>query len=90
MKKVMVLAVCVFLLTACGGVKEEVTCTVDGKDAVFTLKDGMVSSYTLGGSKMSQATVDEINGEYFTSSKDNEEGKQALNNYIYSVNGSCN
>ena len=88
--KILVLFVGILLLTACTGESLDVTCKVGGKDAKFTLKNGMVSSYTFNGSKMSQSVVDEINGEYFTSSKDNEEGKTALNNYIASVGGSCN
>ena len=89
MKKIFVLGLGVLFLTACGGNTEEVTCTVDGKKAIFNLKDGMVSSYSLGGKKISKAEVDEINGEYFTSAINNEEGKKALNTYINSVGGSC-
>lgn len=89
-KKLFVLMAGAFLLTACGGETIDVSCNVEGKKADFTLKNGMVSSYTLDGTKMSQSVIDEINGEYFTSSKDNEEGKTALNTYIQSVNGSCN
>lgn len=89
-KRLFVLLIGGLLLTACGGETKEVTCNIDGKDAVFTLKNGMVSAYTFDGAKMGQSVVDEINGEYFTSSKNNEEGVAALNTYIESVNGSCN
>ena len=89
-KKLFVLFVGGLLLTACGGETKEVTCTIGGKDATFTLKDGMVSTYIFNGAKMQRSVVDEINGEYFTSSKNNEEGVLALNTYIKSVNGSCN
>lgn len=88
-KKLFVLLLGVFLFTACGGQTEDVTCTIGGKEAIFTLKNGMVSAYTFDGSKMNHSVIDEINGEYFTSSKNNEEGRIALNNYIQSVNGSC-
>jgi len=90
MKKLLILVAGVFMLTACGGETLDVNCKIGGKDAIFTLKNGMVSSYTLDGSKMSRSVVDEINGEYFTSAKNNEEGETALNNYIRSINGSCN
>lgn len=90
MKKLFVLGIGVLFLTACGGETEEVTCTVDGKEAIFTLKEGMVYSYSLGGNKIKSSEIDEINGEYFTSATNNEEGKEALNTYINSVGGSCN
>ncbi|MCI9110755.1 MAG: hypothetical protein HFH47_02955 [Bacilli bacterium] len=89
MKKVFVLGIMLFLLSGCSK-GEEFNCTVSGKDAVFTLKDGIITSYTLEGTKKSQAEIDEINGEYFTSATNNEEGKEALNRYMLSVAGSCN
>jgi len=89
MKKIFVLGIMLFLLSGCGS-SEEFNCTVDGKEAIFSLKDGLVASYTLDGVKKSQSEIDEINGEYFTSATNNEEGKEALNRYIMSVNGSCN
>jgi len=89
MKKIFVLGIMLFLLSGCAG-GEDVSCTVDGKDAVFTLKDGVVTSYVLGGDKVDQSKIDEINGEYFTSATNNEEGKEALNRYMLSVGGSCN
>ncbi len=87
-KGLLVLVSCVVLLTGCSS-GEEVTCKIGGKDAIFTLKNGIVASYIFDGTKMDQATIDEINGEYFTSAKDNEEGKEALEIYMQSVNGSC-
>ncbi|MBQ9011161.1 MAG: hypothetical protein IJ093_00740, partial [Bacilli bacterium] len=76
------------LLSGCAS-GEEVPCIIDGKNAVFTLKDGIVTKYTLNGSKVSQSEIDEINGTYFTSATNNEEGKALLNTYVQSVNGSC-
>jgi len=89
MKKIFVLGIMLFLLSGCGN-GEEISCTVNGQDAKFTLKDGVVTSYTLAGSKQSQSDIDEINGEYFTSATNNEEGREALNRYMLSVGGSCN
>ena len=90
MKKIFLFAFGMFLLTGCGALGEEVSCTIDGKDAVFTLKDGLVTSYTLDGKKQSQAEVDEINGIYMTSASNNEEGKETLKTYVSTKNGSCN
>ena len=56
---------------------------------MFTLKEGIVSSYTLDGENQNRSVIDEINGTYFTSSTNNEEGKEALKNYVSSLNGSC-
>ncbi len=91
MKKLLIIMLGVFLLTGCGSTDkgEELTCYIDNKEAVFTLKDGVLTSFTLDGKKQSASTVDEINGTYFTSSTNNEEGKEALINYIISVEGSC-
>ena len=89
-KKILVLIVGGLLLTACGGPSKEITCTIGGQDAIFTLKDGIIKEYTFNGAKMGQSVVDGINGEYFTSAKNNEEGEKALNTYIATVNGSCN
>ncbi len=89
MKKIFILGGLLFLLCGCTG-GEEVSCTVNGKDAVFTLKDGIVTGYTLGGTKQDQSTIDEINGEYFTSATNNEDGKEALNRYIMTIGGNCN
>ena len=58
--------------------------------AEIMLKDGMITSYTLDGTNQSQSTIDEINGTYFTSSTNTEEGKVALTNYVNSLGGSCN
>lgn len=89
MKKIILIIMGLFILTGCSK-GEEFTCTVNNQPAVFTLKNGIVTSYTLGDQKQSRATIDEINGTYFTSSTTNEEGKEALTNYVNSLNGSCN
>lgn len=89
MKKIVLCIGVMLFFTACSGNAENVRCKIGGKDAVFTLKDGMVSSYTLDGTKMSQSTIDNINGEYFTSSDNNEEGKEAVKTYVENVHGSC-
>lgn len=77
------------MLCACTTKGEKVNCTVDGKEAVFTLNEGIVTSYTLDGKKQSSSEIDEINGEYFTSATTNEEGKEALKTYVSSINGNC-
>ncbi len=89
MKKIFILIALIAVTTGCTK-GEEFTCTVDGKEAIFTLKNGIVTNYTLDGEKVDQSTIDEINGEHFTSATTNEEGKEALNRYMLSVNGSCN
>ena len=90
MKRLVLVLVGTILLTGCaGGAKEDVTCKIGGKDAVFTLKDGIVVEYTFNDAKMSQNVIDNINGEYFTSSTNNTEGKVAVKAYVESVNGSC-
>lgn len=89
MKKILFVITILFVLTGCSK-GEEVNCVVRGEKAVFTLKDGIVSSFVLNGKKQSMAEVDEINGTYFTSSTTNEEGKLALKNYVSSLGGSCN
>lgn len=89
MKKIVFIFLLLFV-TGCSSVEgEEVNCVVDGKKAVFWLNDGIVVKYTLNGKDNSQSTIDEINGIYFTSATNNDEGKEALTNYIQSVNGSC-
>ena len=87
MKKLFILLV--FILTSCTPKGESYTCTINNKEAVFTLKEGIVSSYTLDGENQNRSVIDEINGTYFTSSTNNEEGKEALKNYVSSLNGSC-
>ena len=89
MKKIFILGIMLFLLSGCSN-GEEFSCTVNGKNATITLKDWLITSYILDGSKKSQSEIDEINGEYFTSATNNEEGKDALNRYMLSVAGSCN
>lgn len=68
---------------------EEVTCNIAGKKAIFELKNGIISSYTFDGTEIEKSKIDEINGEYFTSSTNNEEGKETLKKYVESFNGSC-
>ena len=82
------LGVC--LLTGCSSKGEEFTCQINNKEAIFKMNDGMITEYTLDGSKQSNSTIDEINGTYFTSSTTNEEGKEALKQYVSSLGGSCN
>lgn len=89
-KKLLIVLTFGLLLTGCGGETKDVSCTIGGKDAIFTLKNGIISSYTFNGTKMKKSVIDEINGEYFTSAKNNEEGVSALNTYIATVGGSCN
>jgi len=88
MKKLLIFIVGLFLLTGCSK-GEEFTCHVNGQDAIFTLNEGLVTSYKLGGQSKSQSDIDEINGEYFTSATNNEEGKAALKNYVSMQNGTC-
>lgn len=88
MKKLLIPLFGILLLTGC--TKGEIyTCQIDGKEAAFELKNGIISSYTLDGKKQPQSTVDELNETYFTSSVDNEEGKVTLKNYVESQNGIC-
>ena len=89
MKRIFILVVGIFILTACNS-GEEVTCNIDGKEAIFTLKNGIITSYTLGNEKISRSTIDEINGTYFTSATNNEEWRTALTNYVDILGGSCN
>lgn len=87
MKKYLFLLI-LFLLVGCSG-GEKVKCNIKGKEAIFTLKDGMINSYSLDGKKVSNKDIDQINGLNFTSSKDNEDGKRILNSYVSSLGGSC-
>ncbi len=88
MKKIF-LIMCLLVLTGCSK-SENMECMVNGKKAIFILKDGIVSSYILDGKSISKSEVDELNGTYFTGSKTNEEGKVVLKNYVSSLGGSCN
>ena len=90
MKKIIIIMLGIFILTGCSNSGEEFTCIVNNKEAIFTMKNGMITAYTLDGQKQSNSTIDEINGTYFTSSTTNEEGKEALTNYVNSLGGSCN
>ena len=88
MKKIL-LIISLILLTGCTK-GEELTCTIDNKKAIFTMKNGIITSYTLDNENKSQSEIDELNGTYFTSSTNNEEGKKALQKYVNSLNGNCN
>ena len=90
MKKILIIMLGIFILTGCSNSGEEFTCIVNNKEAIFTMKNGMITAYTLDGQKQNNSTIDEINGTYFTSSTTNEEGKEALTNYVNSLGGSCN
>lgn len=83
------LVLCLFILTGCSK-GENMECTINGKKAIFTLKNGIVSAYVLDGKSKGRSEIDELNGTYFTSSKTNEEGKLVLKNYVSSIGGSCN
>lgn len=87
MKKLIILFILV--LTVGCGKREEITCNVEGKKATFTLKNGIIKSYKLESKKISQSEIDEINGTYFTSSTNNDEGKIVLNNYVNELGGTC-
>lgn len=76
------------LLTGCFS-GEVVKCNIKGKDAEFTLKNGIISNYKLDGKRISNREIDEINGLNFTSSKNNEDGKKILEKYINSLGGYC-
>ena len=87
MKKYSIL---LFLLLLVGCTKgEKITCNIEGKKAVFELKNGIVTSYKLDGKEVSKSEIDEINGTYFTSSTNNEEGKNVLNDYVNELGGTC-
>ena len=88
MKKIL-LIISLILLTGCTK-GEELTCTIDNKKAIFTMKNGIITSYTLDNENKSQSEIDELNGTYFTSSTNNEEGKETLQKYVNSLNGNCN
>ena len=88
MKKLIIILFGMFALTGCTK-GEEFACTINNKEAIFEMKDGMITSYKLDGKAQSSSVVDEINGTYFTSSTNNEEGKDALKKYVSSLSGSC-
>lgn len=89
MKKIFLILLCIFIVTGCTS-GEEVTCKINGKEAIFTLKDGIITSYKLDGKSKRRSEIDEINGEYFTSSTNNDEGKFSLQTYVSSLGGNCN
>ncbi len=83
------LIISVVLLTGCSTGGETVTCTVNGKSAEVVLNNGLISMYKIDGKQKNPAEIAEINGEYFTSATNNEEGKEALKVYMQSIGGSC-
>lgn len=87
MKKILLLPL--LLLTGCTATGETFNCTINGEDATFNLKDGIVTSYQIGEENSTSSQVDELNGEYFTTTTNNEEGKIALKNYIEQIGGTC-
>lgn len=87
MKKLIILFILVLTVGCSKG--EEITCNIEGKKATFTLKNGIIKSYKLESKKISQSEIDEINGTYFTSSTNNDEGKIVLNNYVNELGGTC-
>ncbi len=89
MKKVFIL-VALFLLTGCTSSGEDVTCITDGKEEIYNIKDGLVNSLTIDGKKQSQSSVDELNGTYFTSAKDNDDLKSMIYDYVSGKGGTCN
>lgn len=87
MKKIVIL---IALITLTGCTKgEKIICTLNNQKAEFTLKNGVITKYEINGKSQKNVIVDELNGEYFTSSKNNEEGKRTLYNYVNSQGGSC-
>lgn len=88
MKKCFVIILGLFLLTGCAN-EEKVTCNIKGKEAIFSLKNGMISHYKINGIPKTNAEIAEINGTYFTSSETNEDAKRALQTYVSSLGGTC-
>ena len=87
MKKITI--VFLLLLTAGCTKGEEITCNIEGKKAIFTLKNARIDNYKLDDKKIKKSEIDEINGTYFTSSTNNEEGKRVLNSYVFELGGTC-
>ena len=48
MKKILLIIVGLFILTGCDK-GEEITCTINNEEAIFTMKNGIITSYTLNG-----------------------------------------
>ncbi len=88
MKRFCIILLILFITGCASG--EKVTCNINGKKALFTIKNGIITSYKVEGENISRREIDEINGEYFTSAKDNKEGKDALKTYINTLGGTCN
>ena len=87
MKKLIILFILVLTVGCSKG--EEITCNIEEKKATFTLKNGIIDNYKLDNKKISQSEIDEINGTYFTSSTNNDEGRIILNNYVNELGGTC-
>ncbi len=88
MKKYLLILLSIFILTGCAE-KEVVKCNIGNKEAIFTLKSGMISHYKVNGIPKSNSEIAEINGTYFTSSVTNDDAKIALQNYVNSLGGTC-
>lgn len=89
MKKIL-LGLFVIVLAGCTSGGEEVICNVNGQTETYVIKNGMIEDLVIDGKKQSSADVDELNGIYFTSAKNNDELRQMLDNYIAKKGGSCN
>lgn len=87
MKKYLLFLVPLLFIGCSSG--EEVNCNINGKDAKFILKNGIISKYELDGKSVSNRVVDEINGLNFTSSDNNTEGRETLEKYVNSLGGYC-
>lgn len=87
MKKILLFLVMIVFI-GCSN-KKEIVCNIEGKKAVFVLKNGIVASYKLDNEKVSRSLIDEINGAYFTSSKNDDDGIRILNEYVGGLGGSC-
>lgn len=88
MKKYLLLFVCL-IIVGCATNEETIKCRINGKEATFTLKEGMIHNYTLDGKAKTNREIADINGEYFTSSTNSEEAKNYLQDYVESIGGTC-
>lgn len=87
MKKIIIISL-VFFLTGCTK-GEEITCTINNKTSKFTMKNGIIIKYEIDKIRQKKSVIDEINGTYFTSSENNQEGIRTLYDYVYSLGGTC-
>lgn len=88
MKKIILLSLCL-IAVGCASGGDQMKCRINGKEAIFTLKEGMIDKYTLDGMAKTNREIADINGEYFTSSTNNEEAKNYLKDYVESIGGTC-